>query len=140
VSTRILIVLAALMLWFKSTPARTADIILGVASVDDGTPTRYDGGNGSFNGKVATGANFVDGLTIAHRTLPLGSCVDLSKIGRDAQVYKAKVDDRGPCGTPHCRRNSPWLLKRQIDLKPKLAKLMGCGGLCVVAYWPARCQ
>jgi hypothetical protein len=143
VSTRIpmrLIVFAALMLCSNSIPGRTAEISFGFASVDDGKPTRYDGGNRGFNGKVATGANFVDGLTIAHRTLPLGSCVELSKIGRDAQVYIAKIDDRGPCDTQHCRRNSPWLLKRQIDLKPKLAKLMGCGGLCIVAYWPARCQ
>ena len=134
------IIFAALMLCSSSMTGRTAEITFGIASVDDGKPTRYDGGNGSFNGKLATGAKFVDGLTIAHRTLPLGSCVDLSKIGRDAQIYNAKVDDRGPCDTQHCRRNSPWLLRRHIDLKPKLAKLMGCGGLCSVAYWPARCQ
>ena len=134
------IIFAALMLCSGSITGRTAEMTFGIASVDDGKPTRYDGGNGSFNGKLATGAKFVDGLTIAHRTLPLGSCVDLSKIGRDAQIYNAKVDDRGPCDTQHCRRNAPWLLKRHIDFKPKLAKLMGCGGLCSVAYWPARCQ
>lgn len=130
--------LAALLLCLAFSAAPATEITIGLASVDDGRPTKYDGGN--FTGKLVDGSRFTDGMTVAHRDLPLGSCVEVSKLGRDAQVHLAKIDDRGPCDTPHCRRNSPWLLKREIDLKPKLAKAVGCDGICRVAYWPAPCS
>lgn len=120
--------------------ACAAEITIGLASVDDGKPTKYDGGNGQFNGRLSGGGRFIDGMTVAHRDLPLGSCVDVSIVGRSAQVHNAKVDDRGPCGTPECQAKAPRLLKRLIDLKPKLAAAIGCDGLCVVAYWPAPCS
>lgn len=120
------------------TAATAAEITIGMASVDDGKPNRYDGA--SFNGKISTGERFTDGMRVAHRTLPLGSCVDVSIVGRGAQIYKAKIDDRGPCGTEICRKNSPWLLNRLIDLKPQLAAAIGCDGLCRVAFWPAPCS
>lgn len=130
--------LAALMLCLLGSVAGAADIRTGIASTDDGKPTRFDGGN--FAGKLSTGGRFTDGMFVAHRDLPLGSCVDVSLVGRKAQVFNARIDDRGPCGTPHCQKNSPRLLQREIDLKPKLASAMGCDGLCRVAYWPAPCS
>ncbi len=119
--------LAALMLCLVCSIASAAEITIGLASVDDGKPTKYDGGN--FTGR----------LSVAHRDLPLGSCVEVSKLGRDANIHLARIDDRGPCATPDCKRKAPHLAKRLIDLKPKLASAMGCDGLCVVAYWPAPC-
>jgi hypothetical protein len=118
--------------------AHAAEIRVGVASIDDGLPTKYDGGH--FAGRLSDGSRFTDGMTVAHRDLPVGSCVEVSRIGRAAQVHLARVDDVGPCGTPHCQRVAPHLLKREIDLKPMLAKAVGCGGLCRVAYWPAPCR
>jgi rare lipoprotein A (peptidoglycan hydrolase) len=132
-------VLAALLLCLaccRSSPA--TEITVGLASVDDGKPTQYDAAN--FTGKLSDGSKFTDGMRVAHRDLPIGSCVEVSKIGRDTNVHLAKVDDRGPCATPACQRNAPHLAKRLIDLKPKLASAMGCDGLCLVAYWPAPCS
>ncbi len=126
-----------LLLCLACSIAPAVEITIGIASVDDGKPTRYDGGN--FTGRLSTGAKFTDGMTVAHRDLPLGSCVEVSKLGRDANIHLAKVDDRGPCATLDCKRKAPHLSKRLIDLKPRLASAMGCDGLCVVAYWPAPC-
>ena len=118
--------------------ATAAEITVGLASVDDGKPTRYDGGN--FSGQLVDGSRFTDGMTVAHRELPIGSCVEVSRIGRDANVHLARIDDRGPCATPQCQARAPHLLKRKIDLKPKLASALGCDGLCAVAFWPAPCR
>lgn len=130
--------LATLLLCLACSIASAAEITVGIASVDDGRPTKYDGGG--FNGKLADGSKFTDGMRVAHRDLPIGSCVAVARVGRDANVKLAKVDDRGPCDTQHCRSNSPHLLKRLIDLKPKLASALGCDGLCTVAFWPAPCR
>lgn len=129
---------AALILCALAGSPHATEITITTASVDDGKPTRFDGGN--FKGLLSGGGKFTDGMFVAHRDLPLGSCVEVSRIGRDANVHLARVDDRGPCGTPKCQRGAPRLLKRQIDLKPKLASALGCDGLCTVAFWPAPCS
>ncbi len=129
--------LAALIYCACVIAAPAAEITVGIASVDDGRPTKFDAAD--FTGKLVDGSRFTDGMFVAHRDLPIGSCVEVSAIGRSANAHLAKVDDRGPCDTESCRRKFPWLLKREIDLKPKLAKAVGCDGLCRVAYWSAPC-
>lgn len=129
------IVACVLLSW----QAVATEIMTGIASVDDGKPTKYDGG--FYGNKVATGHKIrLAALTVAHRTLPLGSCIDISRIGPDANVINAEIDDRGPCGSALCKRVAPWLLKRVVDLKPRLAMLLGCRDLCIIAYWRAPCR
>ncbi len=105
---------------------------VGLASVDDGRPTRFDGG--SFHGKVATGERFkVASLAVAHRTLPLGSRVVVSYRGREVV---AVVNDRGPCLSPHCQKVAPRRVReRVLDMTPALARLLKFPGLGRVAFW-----
>ena len=112
-------------------PAGAAEI--GIASVDDGKPTPYDGGN--YHGRVSTGERFSAAvLAIAHRTLPLGSWVFV-KHGQVTE--RARVWDCGPCCTPYCQNHAPFRVRQRIaDLTPRLAKRLGCDGLCKVAIWP----
>ena len=112
-------------------PAGAAEV--GIASVDDGRPTPYDGAN--YHGRVSTGERFSAAvLAIAHRTLPLGSWAFV-KHGRTGEF--ARVWDRGPCLTPWCQKHAPLRIRvRVADLTPRLAKRLGCDGLCKVAIWP----
>lgn len=109
----------------------------GIASVDDGKPTRYDSKN--YRGRIAIpGARFNRALlAVAHRTLPLRSCVMVAKGSRFVQ---ASVRDRGPCLSAHCQRTAPKRVKlRKIDLWPAVARRIGCDGLCRVKFWPVPC-
>lgn len=111
----------------------TAHAESGIASVDYGRPTRFDGGN--FHGLVATGERFNPSVfAVAHCSLPLKSRVIVAYRRR---VAIAVVNDRGPCCTPDCRHNAPLrVLIRKIDLTPALARYLGFPGLGVVEYWP----
>lgn len=109
----------------------------GVASVDDGKPTRYDSKN--YRGRISIPrARFNRALlAVAHRTLPLRSCVMVAK---GARFVQASVRDRGPCLSAHCQRTAPNRVKlRKIDLWPAVARRIGCDGLCRVKFWPVPC-
>lgn len=123
-------VLAVLM--FGCSASR-AEVVL--ASADDGRPTKYDDRN--YHGRVATGERFDRKLfAVAHRTLPLNSCVSVGYRGR---THIAVVKDRGPCLSAWCQRRAPWLLKRQYDLWPALARFLHFPGLAKIAAEPVAC-
>ena len=71
-------------------------------------------GGERFNGNLtASGTVFNDTLMIvAHRTLPLGTILEIRNIKGD--IYKARVEDRGP-----------FVLGRVFDLSAKLFSLLG---------------
>lgn len=127
--------LAALFLCLAGSATPAADITIGLASVDDGRPTRFDGAN--YHGKVADGSRFkTASLAVAHRTLPLGSVVVVSYRGREA---KAVVNDRGPCLSSHCQRTAPARVRaRVLDMTPALARALRFPGLGRVAFWPLQ--
>ena len=108
-----------------------------LASVDDGTPTRFDGGN--FHGRVSTGERFRGAImAVAHRTLPLKSCVEVSYRGRS---HIAIVNDRGPCLTPWCQHHAPARIKRrELDMTPALARILRFPGLGSVSFYPTPCH
>lgn len=115
-----------------------AEVMVGMASVDFGRVTRWDGGR--YHGLVATGERFrANVLAVAHRTLPLHSCVAVKY--RDKTVGPAVVDDRGPCLTDHCQRHAPLRVReRVLDLKPRLASALGFPGTGKVTFWPVACR
>lgn len=127
-------VLLALVL---ASPAHAVET--GVASVDDGKPTRFDGGGGKFTGWLSTGKRFdVQAMTAAHRTLPPGSCI-LARHGR--RFAFLTIDDVGPCGTQECQATAPRRVRERIlDLKPRAAARLGVDGLGRVTIWPMACQ
>ncbi len=108
-----------------------------LASVDDGKPTRYDGGN--FHGRISTGARFNGRMmAVAHRTLPLNSCIEVSYRGR---LQIAIVNDRGPCLTSWCQRHAPTRIKhRALDMTPALARILRFPGLGTVSFQPTPCH
>lgn len=107
----------------------------GVASVDDGRPTRYDGAN--YHGRVSTGERFRPGeLAIAHRTRRLGSTVIVQNERRPELLSLARVWDRGPCLSAFCQRTAPLRVRTRIaDLTPALRRKIGCSDLCRVLIW-----
>jgi len=99
----------------------------GTASVDDGNATRFDDGN--YHHRVATGAMFNPySMTAAHRHLPMGSLVQVKNLKNGQRIY-VKINDIGPCGSAHCQRRRPDLMKRIIDLTPAAADQLGIEGL-----------
>lgn len=113
-----------------------AVVMYGLASVDHGRPTRYDSQN--FHGRTASGVRFNPAIRgVAHRTLPLRSCVAIRYRSR---VVKAKVLDRGPCASKHCGRVAPWLRARVLDLWPATRRALGFpDGVAPVSYWRTKC-
>lgn len=103
----------------------------GLASVDDGNATRWDDGN--YHHRTATGALFNPySMTAAHRTLPMGSIIQVTNLKTGWRIY-VKKNDVGPCASKHCQRLRPDLLKRIIDLTPTAADELGLEGLGPVA-------
>lgn len=99
----------------------------GIASVDDGNATPYDDGN--YHYRIAAGAMFnPNSMTAAHRKHPLGSLVQVINMKSGEKIY-VKINDVGPCGSAHCQRRRPDLLKRIIDLTPYAADQLGIEGL-----------
>ena len=113
-----------------------ANAAVGLASVDDGRMTRYDSRN--YHGRIATGGRFNPAIRgVAHRTLPLRSCVGIRYRSR---VVVATVLDRGPCASAHCRAVAPWLLKRVLDLWPATRRALGFpNGVAPISYWRTKC-
>lgn len=113
--------------------AEARKVETGLASVDHGRPTPFDGGR--YGGKVASGARFnAATLAVAHRTLPLGSLIMVTYRGRSAV---AVVNDRGPCLSRHCQRTAPARVRSRIlDMTPALAARLHFPGLGRVTFWP----
>lgn len=118
------------LFWLTPASAET-----GMASVDYGRATSFDGGR--YGGRVSTGARFdAKLLAIAHRTLPLGSYVLVTFRKRTAL---AVVNDRGPCLTVHCQRSAPRRVRERIaDLTPGLARYLRFPGLGRVSLATVR--
>lgn len=77
-------------------------------------------------------------FAVAHRTLPLNSCVMVRYQGRD---QKAVVNDRGPCLTRHCQRTAPERVRnRVIDMTPAVATALKFPGLGTVSFWRVACD
>ncbi len=100
----------------------------GIASVDDGKPTRFDGGY--YGGRVADGSRYSSKTyTVAHRTVPLGTILQITN-NKDRQRGYFRVNERGPCGTHECQRTAPPRIKVRIaDLTPAGADMIGLDGL-----------
>lgn len=129
--------IAVALLCLACSSAR-AEVMVGMASVDFGHVTRFDGWR--YRGLVATGERFKSNiLAVAHRTLPLKSCVAVKY--RDRTVGPAVVDDRGPCLTSYCQHHAPQRVReRVLDMKPRLASLLGFPGTGKVTFWPVACR
>lgn len=110
---------------------------VGMASVDYGVMTRFDSRN--YHGMVATGGRYSGTkMAIAHRTLPLNSCVEVKFHGKTA---KAIVNDRGPCFSDYCRRTAPARVRNRIlDMTPNLARKLNFPGLGMVEIKETRCD
>lgn len=123
---------ATLLLCLACGGASASEVMTGMASVDYGGTTRFDGGR--YHGLVATGQRFKASiLAVAHRTLPLGSWIVVNYRGRTAT---AVVRDRGPCLSHHCRHTAPKRVRdRVLDMTPALAKRLRFPGLGWVTYW-----
>ena len=69
-------------------------------------------------------------LTAAHRSLPLGSCVEVTNLGNGRRVF-VRVNDRGP-----------YITGRTIDLSQRAAEELGMTdeGLARVQIRPARSE
>lgn len=126
---------ALLAICVLSSASAHAETVL--ASVDDGKPTHFDGGN--FHNRVSTGDRFnAHALAVAHRTLPLKSCIEISYRGRAQTVI---VNDRGPCLTAWCQHHAPPRIKRrELDMTPALARLLRFPGLGTVSFHPTPCS
>ena len=78
---------------------------------------------------TASGELFdVDALTAAHRSLPLGACVEVTNLGNGRRVV-VRVNDRGP-----------YVPGRTIDLSQRAAEELGMvdQGLARVRIRPAK--
>lgn len=67
-------------------------------------------------------------MAAAHRSIPCGSWVKVTN-RRNGKQVTLRITDRGPCGSPECRRDSPQLLDRVVDLTPAAAARIGLNGL-----------
>lgn len=116
-------------------PIARAETVL--ASVDDGKPTQFDGAN--FHHHISTGERFNGAIAaVAHHTLPLKSCIEISYRGRSRVAI---VNDRGPCSTPWCDKNAPARIKRrELDMTPALARILRFPGLGFVSFHPTPCH
>jgi len=82
--------------------------------------TSWYGGGEKLNRHTSSGQVFrPEGLTAAHRTLPLGTKLEITHGGRHAVVV---VNDRGPAA---------WT-GRNLDLSRGAAKALGISGLAHV--------
>jgi rare lipoprotein A len=89
--------------------------------MEEGLASWYGGGDG-FEGKPTASGEIMDGrkLTAAHRTLPLGTWVDV--VNRDSgRTVRVKINDRGP-----------FVKGRIIDLSRAAALEVGAMGPGVV--------
>lgn len=129
-------IFAALILCLACDSANSAEVMIGLASIDYGRVTRFDGQR--YHGLVATGARFrASSFAVAHRTLPLKSCVAVAYRGK---VETAMIVDRGPCLSKWCQQHAPKHVRdRELDMTPALAQRIKFPGLGRVSYWPVAC-
>jgi rare lipoprotein A len=79
----------------------------------------YGGADGYCGSKMAGGGRLdCAAMTAAHRTLPFGTYVRVTRRERSVTV---RITDRGP-----------YVRGREIDLTPAAAQRLGCPGLCEV--------
>lgn len=130
------LVAALLLCAFASSSVNATQVMTGIASVDFGHATRFDGA--SYRGLVATGERFrANILAVAHRSLPLKSCVAVFYQGR---LAVAVVNDRGPCLSAYCQSHAPARVRaRVLDMTPLLAARLNFSGLGRVTFWPTQC-
>lgn len=97
---------AAMILWMLSgyDPAHSLELVIA-STYNDGTVD-------------------ANGLTAAHKTLPLGTRLTVKHGHRTTVVT---INDRGP-----------FVKGRSIDLTPAANKYLRCGGLCrlIIEPWP----
>jgi rare lipoprotein A len=78
---------------------------------------------------TASGEPFdIDALTAAHRSLPLGACVEVQHLGNGRRVF-VRVNDRGP-----------YVPGRTIDLSQRAADELGMLGRGVARVRIARAK
>ena len=79
----------------------------------------YGGRDGLCGSRTASGERFnCSAMTAAHRTLPFGTWVRVTRGGRSVAV---RISDRGP-----------FMKGRSIDLSPAAGKRIDCAGVCEV--------
>lgn len=129
--------LRSVALWLVVSVSSISATEVGMASVDYGRVTRFDAHG--FHGLVATGERFRASIyAIAHRTLPLKSCV---KVRYRKRETIAVVNDRGPCLSPQCRAKAPARIRMRIaDLTPALASYLRFPGLGKIELEPTACH
>ena len=94
-------------------------LILMTLSARAETASTYGGRDGLCGSRTASGERFnCSAMTAAHRTLPFGTWVRVTRGGRSVAV---RVNDRGP-----------FVGGRSIDLSVAAGKRIGCGGVCEV--------
>lgn len=100
-------------------PAPPPPAVAGIS--EEGLASWYGGGDG-FEGKPTASGEIMDGhkLTAAHRTLPLGTWVDVVN-ATSGQSVRVKINDRGP-----------FVKGRIIDLSREAARQVGAIGPGVV--------
>jgi rare lipoprotein A len=88
-----------------------------VASTEEGIASWY-GGNDGFEGKPTASGEIYDGerMTAAHRTLPLGSIVQVENLD-NGKVARVRINDRGP-----------FVKGRILDLSRRAAGELGVAG------------
>jgi rare lipoprotein A len=79
----------------------------------------YGGSDGLCGHRVASGGRLdCSAMTAAHKTLPFGTAVRVSRGERSVVV---RINDRGP-----------YVRGREIDLSPAAGRALACPGVCSV--------
>ena len=96
----------------RSQPSSTSFDLSGIASVYD-----YSAGAGTASGERLQ----IDAMTAAHRSLPFGTMVRVTRHGNGRTVL-VRINDRGP-----------FVRGRVIDLSPAAARVLGFSGVAEVS-------
>jgi rare lipoprotein A (peptidoglycan hydrolase) len=100
---------------------------LGPGWTEEGDASYY--GPGFYGRRTASGDVLKPGtLTAAHRTLPFGTCVQVTTVGSGRSV-QVRIDDRGP-----------FVQGRIIDVSETAAEALGMVGKGVVRVRLTLCQ
>lgn len=102
----------------RGSPA-PAPLVAADAYEEQGVATWYGGAGDGFNGKPTASGEPMDpeALTCAHRTLPLGTYVEVVNLDNGKKIV-AKVNDRGP-----------FIHGRMLDLSKRGARDLGFLGI-----------
>src|SRR5262249_7614642 len=101
----------------RRSPAPAAAPPAGSGSSEEGVASWYGGPDG-FEGKPTASGEIYDGnqLTAAHRTLPLGTLVDVQNL-ENGKTLRVRINDRGP-----------FVKGRIVDLSRAAARELGVIG------------